>query len=641
MVDTFKFILISFCFFSISSLPVEAVQKDEFSNDSDIQTLYNNAYKHFNTKEGLADIQALYKMAKKNNDKKMQAKAILIRVRYLDSTLSHRQFKKEVRKIMVWMKKTKNIDEYYTVWLYLITKECDERNYVDAFNEINKMNEQAMKDNNPYAIQASYRMMGKCYRSRLMYKDALKYYRKELDYAKSVNSPSIFLCYYSIATCEYRLGQFKKALEYSKKGSSLSSIPVIKNHFIIQEGVIYGIMGKYKEMRKCYEKVKDYVKKNTLDDDMRNKFEILKIEMLWSEKRFDESFNEIKKLDKNDRMILMPFLYQNQGRFDLAYQAMIKLNSYRDSLKDITATSDLNMFNYKMKEQKLLREKQNLAIENARIKTIQFRIIAICVFIIFMMMMIVMFILIRVQRKKNKLIETENASKDQFIRDMSHEIRTPLNGINGFMAILTDPKFRLTGNDMKEAGEVIRKSTNQLTLILNNMLDLSDFESGLAKFTYKTFWAHGICEEAFNVAQERCPKNVRMRTECDVPLDMSFVTDGDKLVRVLIGLLVNACINTNEGEIVIGCNLTENRGKITFFVRDTGCGIPPEKAEEIFNRFVKLDSYKPGIGIGLTVARVIVNEMRASLKVDTSYTAGARFVLVHPLNLRKSDLIAK
>lgn len=638
MTNIFKYILISFCFFSISSLHIEAAQKDEFSNDSDIQTLYNHAYKHSNTKEGLADIQALYKKAKKNNDKKMQAKALLIKVRYLDATLSNDQFKKEVRKIMIWMRKTKNIDEYYCVWLNLITKECDDKNYVDAFTEINKMNEQATSDNNPYAIQASYRMMGKCYRSRLMFKDALKYYTKELDYAKSVNSPSIFLCYYSIATCEYRLGHFEKALEYSKKGSSLSSIPVIKNHFIIQEGVIYGIMGRYKEMRRCYEAVKDYVKNNTLDDDMRNKYEMLKVEMLWSEKRFDESLNEIKKLDKNDRMILMPFLYQNQGRFDLAYKAMTELTLYRDSLKDITATSDLNTFNYKLNEQKLLREKQNLAIENARIRTVQFRIIAISVFIIFSMMIIIMLVFIWMQRKKNHLIRTENASKDQFIRDMSHEIRTPLNGINGFMAILTDPNFRLTGNDMKEAGEVIRKSTNQLTLILNNMLDLSDFESGLAKFTYKSFRAHGICDEAFNVAQERCPKNVRMRMECDVPLEMSFVTDGDKLVRVLIGLLVNACINTNEGEIVIGCNLTENRGKITFFVRDTGCGIPPEKAEEIFKRFVKLDSYKPGIGIGLTVARVIVNEMRASLKVDTSYTAGARFILVHPLNLRKSEL---
>jgi len=636
MVNAFKLILIYFCFFS-GSLRLEAVQKDEFSNDSDIQNLYNNANKNFNTKRGLDDIQTLYNKAKKNKDKKLQAKAMLIKVRYMDVTLSNAQFKIEARKIMIWMRKTKNIDEYYSVWLYLIKKECEDKNYVDAFIEIDKMKEQATKDNNLYAIQSSYRMMGKCYRSRLMFKDALIYYKKELAYAKSIKSPSIFLCYYSIAACEYRLGLFEEALESSKKGSNLSPIPAVLNHFIIQEGVIYGVMGRYEEMRKCYEKVKDYVKNNDMDDEMRNKYEMLKVEILWSEKLFDESFDEIKKLDKNDRMILMPFLYQNQGRFDLAYRAMIELSSYRDSLKDITVTSDLNIFNYKMKEQKLLREKQELAIENTRIRTIQLRIIAAGVFVVFIMMIIVLFIFIRMQRKKNKMIETENASKDQFIRDMSHEIRTPLNGINGFMAILTDPNFRLTGNDMKEVGEVIRRSTNQLTLILNNMLDLSDFESGLAKFTYKKCRAHGICDEAISVAQERCPENVRMRTECDVPIDMAFVTDGDKLVRVLIGLLVNACTNTKEGEIVVGCNLTENRGKITYFVRDTGCGIPPEKAEDIFKRFVKIDNYKPGIGIGLTVARVITNELRATLKVDTSYTGGARFVLVHPLNLRKSD----
>jgi signal transduction histidine kinase len=636
MINAFKLILIFFCFFSVS-LRMEAAQKDEFGNDPVTLSSYNNVYRHFNTKESLANAQALYCKAKKKNDKKLQAKALLIKIKYLDSNLSNAQFKKEAHKIMIWMRKTKNIDEYYCVWLYIIRNEYDNKNYVDAFTEINKMQEQAVKDNCHYAIQASYRMTGACYRSRLMFKDALKSYKKELAYAKSIKSPSVFLCYYSIAACEYRLGLFDMALESSRKGRNLSSLPVILNHFIVQEGVIYGVMGRYEEMRKCYEKVKDYVENNIVDDDMRNKYEILKVEMLWSEKRFKESFKEIKKLDKNDRMILLPFLYQNQGRFDLAYRAMTRLTSYRDSLKDITATSDFNMFNYKIKEQKLLREKQELSIENVRIRTVQLCTITVCVVVVFVILLIGTFILIWMQRKKNRVIEMENASKDQFIRDMSHEIRTPLNGINGFMSILVDSGFRLTNHEMEAVSEMIKKSTNQLTLILNNMLDLSDFESGLAKFTYKEYGAYSICNEAINVAEERCPENVKMRIECDVPLDMTFVTDGDKLVQVLIGLLVNACINTNEGEIVIGCNLTENRGKITYFVRDTGCGIPHEKAEEIFKRFVKLDSYKPGIGIGLTVARVIVSKMRATLKVDTNYKEGARFVIIHPLNLRKSE----
>lgn len=614
-------------------------QRDEFGNDPEIQSLYDQAYKHFNTKEGLADADSLFKMAGKKHDTKLQARAMLIKAKYLDANLGSVQFKTEARKIMGWMRAHHNLDDYYHVWLYIIMDNCDEKHYVDAYDEIKRLTISASKDNCPYGIQGSYRMMGTFYKSRLMFQDALKYYYKELEYAKKIKSPSLYSCYYNIAACEYRLGMFDKALESSKKGRNLSKLPIILNHFIAQEGIIYGVMGKYDKLEDCFMKVSNYVKNNAVDAEMQKKYEMLKVVVFWSHKRFKESMDEIDNLDKNDRMILLPFLYERLGRFDLAYRAMTGLTAYRDSLKDLTSKTDLNTFNYKLNEQRLIRDKQRLEIENAHIKAVQLRMLTISLIVILFLLLTVTVVIIVSQRKRNKVIAAENASKDQFIRDMSHEIRTPLNGINGFMSILTDPSFRLSGNDMKAAGEVIKKSTNQLTLILNNMLDLSDFESGLAKFTYSEHRPHDICEEAMGVACERCPENVVMKTECDVPIDMTFITDGEKLIRVLIGLLVNACINTEKGEIVIGCNLTENRGKITFYVQDTGCGVPADKAEEIFKRFVKLDSFKPGIGIGLTIARVISHELHASLKLDTTYQGGARFVLTHPLHSRKPLVI--
>lgn len=636
-----KFYIIQLLLLSvIMSHAAKSLRTDEFDNDKNLRNLYNNAYKHFNTSKGAIYADSLFIAAGNKHLPQLQAKAMLIKAKYYDATLDNRRFKAEARKIMKWMRSTKNYEGYYHVWLYTILNDCDDKKYVDAFSDIERLRMQAEKDHNSYGIQAGSRMMGNFYKSRLMYLEALKCYREELAYARKIHSPSLYSCYFNIATCEYHLGLYREAVMSSQVGRCLSNLPLVQSHFIAQEGMFYGVMGNYEKMNECYAQVDSYVRNNAADQALMDLYAILQVEKLWSQGRFDEALVLIGRLDKNDRMTMLPFHYLRQGNGERAYLALNNLTRYRDSLKDVMSTADLSMFSFKMKEQRLLREQQRLAMENTHIRTVQLRIVALSIVIILIVLTVCMAIIIITQRKNNKIIAAENKSKDQFIRDMSHEIRTPLNGINGFMGILTDPNFRLSGKDLKSAGEVIHKCTNQLTLILNNMLDLSDYESGLAHFSFSDVRPYDICEVAMGVSDERKPEGVEMRIDCSgVPIDMSFVTDGEKLTRVLISLLVNACANTQQGEIVLGCSLTENRGKITFFVQDTGCGIPEDKAEEVFKRFVKLNAFKPGIGVGLTISRAITNALHATLKVDTEYKKGARFVLVHPLHLKKMSSV--
>ena len=95
---------------------------------------------------------------------------------------------------------------------------------------------------------------------------------------------------------------------------------------------------------------------------------------------------------------------------------------------------------------------------------------------------------------------------------------------------------------------------------------------------------------------------------------------------------------TSKGEIKLGCSLEENPGEVTFWVTDTGPGIPADQAEAIFNRFTKLNDFVQGTGLGLSICRDIAGKMNGRVYLDTSYTGGARFVLVLPDTLPQQNI---
>ena len=117
----------------------------------------------------------------------------------------------------------------------------------------------------------------------------------------------------------------------------------------------------------------------------------------------------------------------------------------------------------------------------------------------------------------------------------------------------------------------------------------------------------------------------------EVPDSFTINADGMRIKQVLINLLTNAEKFTSKGEINLHVSLTEVPNHITFAVSDTGRGIPADKAEAIFERFNKLDSFVQGTGLGLNICRIIADQMHGTVKVDTTYTAGARLVFSIPL----------
>ena len=221
-----------------------------------------------------------------------------------------------------------------------------------------------------------------------------------------------------------------------------------------------------------------------------------------------------------------------------------------------------------------------------------------------------------------------------YLQNMSHDIRTPMNAICGFSQILCNKDIRdmLSEEEISEYGVIIQSNTDLLSTLVNDILDISDFESGKYRMNIGTCNVNDVCRKSISTVKYRCPENVKMYMTTDVPDDYTIQSDSKRVEQVIMNYLTNAEKHTDEGEIHVHVSLDENPGMVTFSVTDTGEGVPPENAERIFGRFEKLNTINGGTGLGLPICRRIATQLGGEAKMDLTHTGkGARFIFTHPV----------
>lgn len=233
-------------------------------------------------------------------------------------------------------------------------------------------------------------------------------------------------------------------------------------------------------------------------------------------------------------------------------------------------------------------------------------------------------------RKARSLAENANRMKTAFIQNMSHEVRTPLNAITGFSQLLCTPDGYLTGEEKADYLNNIKNNAQLLTMMMNDMRGIAEMESG--RYTVNKFPTNlnEMARRAIVTVESRIPQGVALIPRPGLAESARYVTDGLRVQQILINFLTNACKYTTRGSITIGSSLSEAPGRITFYVADTGPGVPEDKAESIFERFVKLDEFKQGTGLGLPICRMMAQSLGGEVRLDTRYTGGARFILTIP-----------
>lgn len=233
--------------------------------------------------------------------------------------------------------------------------------------------------------------------------------------------------------------------------------------------------------------------------------------------------------------------------------------------------------------------------------------------------------------------EEANRLKTAFIANMSHEIRTPLNAIVGFSELQCMDDY--SNEDKKEFEKIIKENSTLLLNLINDILDISRIESGRVTIDYRPCDVVKLCHSCLiSVKQARPLEHVEYQEH--YPVDSLFIqTDAVKFKQVIINLLTNASKFTKEGHIRLSFSVDEGKRLITLAISDTGIGVPKEKAEAVFERFVKLNQYVQGTGLGLSLCKIIVERLGGKIWLDTSYTEGARFMFCIPLTkVQKEDL---
>ena len=220
--------------------------------------------------------------------------------------------------------------------------------------------------------------------------------------------------------------------------------------------------------------------------------------------------------------------------------------------------------------------------------------------------------------------------KNAFIKNMCHEVRTPLNAINGFAELITSEG--ISPEDKKEFSKIIFTNCNNITSMMDDILVIAQLDSSNDVLPLEPTHIDLLCHHEMDRLKKLHQKpDIDYRIEGDKNNDLIY-SDPSHFGLIISHLLNNANKFTERGNITLSYQ-TEDDGKtMCITVTDTGCGIPLDKSEWIFERFTKNDDFIPGSGLGLYLCRLITQRLNGSLNLDTDYTGGARFILRLPVN---------
>lgn len=222
--------------------------------------------------------------------------------------------------------------------------------------------------------------------------------------------------------------------------------------------------------------------------------------------------------------------------------------------------------------------------------------------------------------------EEADRLKSAFLANMSHEIRTPLNAIVGFSSLLEEAE---NAEEKHQYATIIEENNKLLLQLISDILDLSKIEAGTFDIIPEQVDAQQLCYELLQSMQVRATEQVKILLAPELP-ELTFTSNKNRLYQVLLNFVTNALKFTSEGSIVIDYRINGN--EVRFSVQDTGMGIEPEKQEAIFTRFVKLNNFIAGTGLGLPICQSIVTQLGGKIGVESEPGKGSCFWFTHPIN---------
>lgn len=351
----------------------------------------------------------------------------------------------------------------------------------------------------------------------------------------------------------------------------------------------------------------------------------------------DEAFAQVKTLrNLKEQYLLECDIYRYMGDDDRAFMTQRELMHKRDSITGVMIVENIDRTD---EEMKLMKRGQKMA-----------RLMNYILFggvLLAMLTIVLMARNIMIRRKFNKKLMAKNTElkraykkvaatdemKTEFIMSVSHEIRTPLNIINGFSQVLAEMGPDMGDEQRKEIAKTIGHNTYQITSLVNKMLAMANDSTKDLMEQAELTDGIAICKKAMENMPQVDDTKIKVTLEDQTEGNGLLFTNANSLLLMLSNLLENAAKFTDEGHIILKVRTETQKGRkmMLFSVEDTGCGIPSDKMGTIFQRWVKVNEFKEGLGLGLAYCWETAQKLGGTLTLDQTSEAGTTFTLSLPV----------
>lgn len=553
-----------------------------------------------------------------------------------------------------------NAELYYWAWAArLVNYYIIQGEYNIALLEAEKMLQEAKKEGKQESIAECYYALANVYAAKGLMKKSQEFMLKEIDIFENTDVVRYNIsCQYSDAAKIYiDLGEEEKAPELLKKALKAVKSPYHEVTANLVYVSLYLAQGDTVAARQALEKCRQmYADEPSLKRHIHYLYDV-EIDYDWKVGNFQKALNVLDEREtelkrKNNLATLMQL---RKTKADILWDMNRKEEAaglYRDFLleqkkekerNEEVATGEfatmLNLQQLTAEKGRLEKISQEKQLQNTRI--ILFSVIGIlCVVVVFLWQQRKLNakleksrdkldeknrILIEAKeelRKAKEVAEQSNWLKTMFIQNMSHEIRTPLNSIVGFSGVLVDML-----DDKEDIGQyvaLIESNSKLLLKLVGDILDISILDSEV-EIKHNAVDVNACCQASIDAAGTLFSPDTKLvfKPACD---ELIINSNYNYIVQVLDNLLSNASKFTHEGSVTLAYEVKKETNQLIFTVTDTGIGIPIDEQERVFERFVKLDNFSQGAGLGLSICRIVAERLGGFLIIDREYTQGTRFI---------------
>ena len=230
-------------------------------------------------------------------------------------------------------------------------------------------------------------------------------------------------------------------------------------------------------------------------------------------------------------------------------------------------------------------------------------------------------------------VRKNDRMKRAFLNNVGREIRTPLKSVVEMASVLAKEDLYISKDEKRNIADQLQYNANLIGTFIDEVLLFTEADTFGHQIKEETFSPNGLCVRCLEANMHSIFHRQAVKLNFKRELSDEFFVKSDRhLIEVIINkLILNSCRFTEEGFVTLGCNTTENVRQITFFVEDTGGGIPENRKNNLFSWFEDPEDMADEAELDLSICQRLARKLGGALEHDESYVKGTRILLILPL----------